>query len=362
MPFKYNRVIYFLTLDITLVGGVERMLSTLSRHIVLKDEFSVEIVSIFKSNQDVSFDFSEVKISYLSNKKFDISNFYKSLITYTTLIYSILFFKKRNAIYVSTFPSISFLFFLFKGSKNLIVSEHAQFNAHNSIFNFFRKLFYKNFKKIVLLTDKQYVLFSEFVSKENLLIIPNPINIVSQKSNRDSDKIVTVGRLVPEKGFDILIEIVDKLIKVKPQLKLVIVGSGPEKVNLFNRIKSLGLVENIEIIENETNVSRHLENSSVFVVTSLTESFGIAMLEALSVGVPVVAFDAGDGPKKMISDGNNGFLVPFGNNSLFEKKVLALLDSEVIIWNEFSKNAVNSSLMYDVNNVYLMWKDVFKNN
>ena len=356
-----NKKVVFLTLDITLVGGVERMLSTLARHIVLKDEFQVEIVSIFKSNQDTSFDFSDVKISYLLNKKFDISNFYKSLITYTRLIYSILFFKNENAVYVSTFPSISFLFFLFKGSKDLIVSEHAQFNAHNSTFNFFRKLFYKKFKKIVLLTDKQYVLFSEFVSKENLLIIPNPINIVSQKTNRDSNKIVTVGRLVPEKGFDILIDIVHKLIKVKPLLKLVIVGSGPEKANLFHRIESLGLVENIDIIENETNVSRHLENASVFVVTSLTESFGIAMLEALSVGVPVVAFDAGDGPKKMISDGNNGFLIPFRNNSLFEKKVLTLLDSEVITWNEFSKNAVNSSLMYEVNIVYLMWKDVFKN-
>jgi glycosyltransferase involved in cell wall biosynthesis len=354
---KIKKKVVFLTLDITLVGGVERMLSTLLPFFIKMNDFDVEIISIFNSKSNNYFNFQNIKISFLSNVNFDISTKFNSLKTYLILINKLILLSKKNdTIYVSTFPNISILFLLFKGSKNLIISEHAQFNAHNGFINRFRKLIYKTAKKITLLTVEQYNIFNKFCLSERLFIIPNPINQTILSLNRRSDSIITVGRLVPEKGYDIFIEAL-KCIKItKPNFKAIILGSGPEINNLLNLIFKYDLKDNVEIIENETDVFKYLSKSTVFVVTSYTESFGLAMLESLSIGIPVVAFDAGDGPKSLINDSYNGYLVPFGDIKQLEKKILNVFNLSEDEWSVLSNNAIKSSEQYYVQNIYTKWK------
>lgn len=354
---EIKKKVIFITLDITLVGGVERMLSTLLPFFVEMDEFNVEIISIFKSKSNNYFNFPNINIRFLSNEKFDISTKYNSLKTYILLVWKlVLLTKSKDTIYVSTFPNISILFLLLKGSKNLIISEHAQFNAHNGLVNQFRKYIYKSAKKITLLTADQYNIFKLFCLPERLFIIPNPINNTKISLNRRRDSIITVGRLVPEKGYDILINTLNCIKNTKPNFNTIILGTGPEKNNLLNLIHKYDLKNNVEIIENETDVYKFLANSTVFVVTSLTESFGLAMLESLSIGIPVVAFNAGDGPKSLIIDSYNGYLVPFGDVKQLEKKILDVLNLDDDAWNELSNNAIKSSEKYYVQNIYSQWK------
>ena len=354
---KIKKKVVFITLDITLVGGVERMLSTLLPYFVEMDDFDVEVISIFKSKSNNYFNFPKIKISFLTNVNFDISTKYNSLKTYFTLISKlILLTKRKDTIYVSTFPNISILFLLFKGSKNVIISEHAQFNAHNGFINQFRKHIYKLAKKITLLTVDQYNIFNKFCLLERLFIIPNPINQTKISLNRSRDSIITVGRLVPEKGYDILINTLNNIKISKQNFNAIILGSGPEMNNLLDLIYKYDLKNNVKIIENETNVFKFLAKSTVFVVTSLTESFGLAMLESLSIGIPVVAFDAGDGPKSLIIDSYNGYLVPFGDIKQLEKKILYLFNLDDAEWNVLSNNAIKSSEKYYVQNIYSKWK------
>jgi glycosyltransferase involved in cell wall biosynthesis len=354
---KIKKKVVFITLDITLVGGVERMLSTLLPFFVEMNDFEVEVISIFKSKSKNYFNFQNIKISFLTNINFDISTKFNSLKTYLILISKlILLSKRKDTIYVSTFPNISILFLLFKGSKNLIISEHAQFNAHNGFVNRLRKFIYKTAKKITLLTVEQYNIFNKFCLSERLFIIPNPINHTILSLNRRRDTIITVGRLVPEKGYDIFIETLKNIKISKPNFKATILGSGPEINNLLNLVFKYDLMDNVEIIENETNVFKFLSKSTVFVVTSFTESFGLAMLESLSIGIPVVAFDAGDGPKILINDSYNGYLVPFGDIRQLEKKILEVLTLSDDEWSVLSKNAIKSSEQYYVQNIYSKWK------
>ena len=356
---KSKKKIFFLTLDITLIGGVERMLSTLLPFFVEMNDFEVEIVSVFNSRNINKFYFKNINIKFLSDEKFNRNTKLLSLRTYFVLFKKIIFFKfSNNAIYISTFPNISVLLLIFKRSKNIIISEHAQFNAHSTLFNKLRKIVYKNAKKITLLTKEQYSIFEKFCQPHALTIIPNPINPISIKLQTRKFSIITVGRLVPEKGFNMLIKVLSNLKKSIPNFNAIIIGSGPEKNNLLNLINNLELNDNIQIIENETNVYKYLSFSSIFVVTSLTESFGLAMLEALSIGIPVVAFDAGDGPKNLVLNKFNGFLVKFGDLTDLKLKILEILEMSDNEWKQYSNNAIFTSQPYHVENIYSRWKSL----
>jgi len=141
-----------------------------------------------------------------------------------------------------------------------------------------------------------------------------------------------------------------------PNIQVEILGNGPEKNNLLDFMNEYDLNSTVKIIENVTNVEQYLSKAKVFVVTSITESFGLAMLESLSNGIPVVAFDAGDGPKSLIIDNYNGYLVQFGYVKQLENKILDMYNSNDIEWDFLSKNAIKSSEKYYVQNIYSKWK------
>ncbi len=356
-----NKIV-FLTLDITLVGGVERMLANLTKYLSNETNYNVEIYSFFKSHTTPQFNFDYVNIKYLTHSKFSLINLSKSLKSYFSILFSILFLKtKNNEIYVSTFPNISVLFLLFKRNKNLIITEHAEFNAHNIYFNLFRKQIYRKAKIITVLTKNQKDIFDQFCNPEIVYVVPNPISKQTLQCNRSNNYIITVGRLVEVKGFEYFINAISILSKDFPDISAYIIGDGPEFIRLNNLIKSLNLGKNLKIINNETDIYKYLIKSSVFVVTSITESFGMAILESLSVGLPVVAFDAGDGPKNLIQNEYNGYLVPFGNIDLLTNKIKYIYTSDKDDWNTFSKNALLSSKCFEVSNVINKWNIIFNN-
>lgn len=358
MQKKYNKKkLIFLTLDITLIGGVERMLSTLIPYIKYKNDYNVEIISFFNSNNAFKFNFEDISLKYYSSSKFDISTKINSFLTYFRLLLSVLKLKKdKNTIFISTFPNISIFYLLFRGNNNLIITEHAQFDAHNKFVNNIRVLLYKKALYITVLTYDQYLVFSNFCNPSCIYIIPNPIDDSQLKATYSSQNIISVGRLVPEKGYDKFIKSLSIVRKSIPHFKALIIGSGPEKGYLLNLIESLNLNKYIQIIENETNVIKYLVNSKVFIVTSSTESFGLAMLESLSVGVPIVSFDAGVGPKSLLINNYNGFLVAHGDVELLSENILKILNLNETEWNILSVNAKKSSENYNINKIYPLWK------
>ena len=346
--------LHILTLDITLIGGVERMISVVAPGINGDAQYGVEIISLFNSHNKQRFDFGEIKITYLSNTTFSLKSKLATVWSYFNLFKSLLFLQtNKNDIYISTFPNISIFFLLLKGNQNLIVSEHSQFNAHNRLANKFRKYLYKQAKIITVLTPQQKKIFDEFCDPQKVYILPNPINQPAESRVHERNQILAIGRLVTVKGFNYFIDAIKIIISNTILVDSIILGSGPEKENLRKLIEEKEISNSLKIIEGETDVFKYLAHASVLVVTSSSESFGMAILEALSVGVPVVSFDAGDGPKNLIIDGVNGYLVPFGDTKELSNKIQELINSPN--WSKFSVAAKMSARQYYIAEVVKKW-------
>lgn len=121
---------------------------------------------------------------------------------------------------------------------------------------------------------------------------------------------VAVGRLVHQKGFDLLLRSFAMSAPSLPTWRLRIVGDGPEEPALRALAESLGVGARVELTGGKERPWEHLPEDGVFVLSSRFEGFPNALLEAMAMGLPPVAFDCPSGPAEIIDHGHNGLLVP----------------------------------------------------
>lgn len=181
----------------------------------------------------------------------------------------------------------------------------------------------KRFKKIVLLTEgnrKEWHL-------KNLAVIPNPIPFESnQVSSLENKKVMAVGSYSYNKGYDLLLEIWSKVEKNFPAWELHIYGKGTHD-NLHSIAKDLNL-KNIHFHAPVPEIEKEYLNSSLLVLPSRSEGFGMVLIEAMGFGLPVVSFDCPNGPADIISDGEDGFLIEKENVDMFAKQVIVLMKDD----------------------------------
>jgi glycosyltransferase involved in cell wall biosynthesis len=144
-----------------------------------------------------------------------------------------------------------------------------------------------------------------------------------------NEKAIAVGRLVYEKGFDYLIEAWALVAEKYPSWELNIYGNGNQKNILNQLIKNKNLEKRIHICEPESNIQeKYREHSMLIFPTRFLDSFGMVIIEAMSLGLPVISFDAPCGPKDLITDGVNGFLVKTGDIYTLSEKIIRLIETE----------------------------------
>lgn len=166
--------------------------------------------------------------------------------------------------------------------------------------------------------------------------------------NDNESLIGFVGRLSEEKGVNYLIEAAVMLKQISADFKLVIVGDGPKKSELICLANSKGLDQEVIFTGFQNDIEKWLPAFDVFVLPSLTEGTPMALLEAMSTGIPVIASAVGGVPN-ILENGINGFLVTPGNsNELCEK--MALLLSDPILCELIAKEAEKTiNEKFDVN-------------
>jgi glycosyltransferase involved in cell wall biosynthesis len=120
--------------------------------------------------------------------------------------------------------------------------------------------------------------------------------------------VISVGRLVREKGVDILLKAMGLVVVGEPSVRLTVVGDGPERQSLERLCSCLKLDDHVSFVGYQTNVGAWLAGASVFVMPSRSEGMGIAAVEALAAAVPVVCSSAG-GLKEVVEDGSSGLVV-----------------------------------------------------
>jgi len=143
-------------------------------------------------------------------------------------------------------------------------------------------------------------------------VVPNPVLAPppSTVMSADPPVIVAMGRLVPQKGFDMLLDAFAPVAGRHPGLRLEIWGEGPERAGLEGHRDELGLRSRVSFPGITPNADEVLRRASVFVLSSRREGFPMVLGEAMANGVPSVSFDCPSGPRELIRDGIDGLLVP----------------------------------------------------
>jgi len=201
----------------------------------------------------------------------------------------------------------------------IVVSEHIDPRQlpPGGIWNTLRRWTYSWASAVVVLTAELRDVLAEFVDVSRLHVIPNPALPVKENTDLSipfdlpSPFVVAMGRLRPQKGFDYLLDAFART--VDSSWSLVILGEGAERERLEAQIEKLGLKSRVFLPGTVDEPKAVLQKAELFVLSSRFEGFPMVVLEAMSCGLPVICFDCPTGPSDIISDGNDGVLVPLGD-------------------------------------------------
>ena len=192
------------------------------------------------------------------------------------------------------------------------------------------------------------------VEERKIKVIYNSVSKIDiNKENKNSNLIISVGRLVSWKGFDLLIEIMPELLKINPDFKLLICGSGPAKQNLQNLISKLKLENNVEIKKlSHQKVLKYLSKSEIFVLNTGYEGLSHAILEAMFVGTPIITTNIGGNPE-LIKNNESGILIEYNSESSGEqlKNAILKLHNNRELQQEFIQNAKKDLDKFDFENM-----------
>ena len=140
---------------------------------------------------------------------------------------------------------------------------------------------------------------------------------------------------------------------------LQIIGSGEEKENIINYIEG-NKIKNVELIPHTSKIEEYYREAELFVFTSKMEGFGMVLLEAMSYGIPCISFDCPSGPRDIINNEVNGFLVPCYDKSKFSNYIYKYVTSNQSIKENFSRGAKETIIQWDNNEIINKWVDVFR--
>ncbi|MBF6648733.1 glycosyltransferase family 4 protein [Methylobacter sp. BlB1] len=241
--------------------------------------------------------------------------------------------KEQNPDFVLSFMSkYNILTILAASNLNLKVFVSDRSNPKKQLpflISFLRKITYRFAHGIVAQTSLAKSVLEENTGNRNIVVIPNPLKAVSVCENIEKDKIIlNVGRLVEEKGQKYLLE---ALTKIKDtEWKIAILGDGPLYDQLKEQAEKLGLSDRVIMPGVVNEIDHWLTKASVFAFPSVSEGFPNALVEAMAAGLPCVSFDCDAGPRDIIIDGKNGYLVPVRDVEVFASRLETLINNAAI--------------------------------
>ena len=217
-------------------------------------------------------------------------------------------------------------------------------------------------KKVKLL-DRFVVLTHEdatyWKGLTNLMVIPNPITINAEYHTECNKKqAIAVGRYTYQKGFDLLISAWGIVFKKYPEWKLSIYGGG-NREDFQKMIKEFGLQNVVRCEGPVSNISEKYQNNSIFVLSSRFEGLPLVLMEAMSIGLPPVAFTCPCGPRDIIHDDEDGILCENGNIQQLADGICKLIEDENLRKEMGHKAAINIQ-RYSLDNIMQQWDHLFK--
>ena len=357
-------------------GGIEKCISNVAN--LLCNDYEIEILCTYKLYDEPKYPIDQkVKITYLTDVKpnrkelIDALKHFRliRLIKESFKAIKVLHLKKKSMvetlkthksdIYIST--RIYFNNILGKfGNGEKIGWEHNHHHDDQKYIKSFTKSC-MNLDKVILVSKELTNFYGYSFENKKLnckcIYIPNFISITSNLlTNLKGNKLISVGRLSKEKGFVDLIDVFRLIDMENGDCELNIVGDGLELNNINKKIVDLNLTRKINLLgyKDQEEINNLYVDSCLYLMTSYTESFGLVLVEAMSYGVPCIAYSSAEGARDIIVNDYNGYLIDNRNEHEMAKKVLELLNNREKLA-ELSRNARFSSQNFNAESAKKYW-------
>jgi len=202
-----------------------------------------------------------------------------------------------------------------------------------------------------------------FVAAERVYVIPNPVRPPPPVRSRPDAlgnrcTVIAVGRLTPQKGFDLLLNAFARAALPLTAWQLVILGEGPERPALEAQIRMLGLEHNVLMPGVVADPERWLQHAELFVLSSRFEGFPNALLEGMSCGLAVVAFDCPSGPGEIIRTEQTGLLIPPADTDALTAAIARLARDPDLSRRLGTAAALDVAQRFNLNRVAELWEAV----
>ncbi len=181
-----------------------------------------------------------------------------------------------------------------------------------------RALAARRYDAVVVLTDADRQAWQTHHphARAQIVTLPNPLGIAMPNTppdHGDERCILAVGRLVPEKGFDRLIDAWARIAPDAPGWQVNIVGDGPLRDDLLAQARSAGVGDTVKVLPAVSDIAQHYARASIYCLPSRRESFGLVLIEAKAYAVPIVAYAADAGPRALLNDEVDSLVVDDGD-------------------------------------------------
>ncbi|MCV9930881.1 glycosyltransferase family 4 protein [Flavobacterium sp. LS1R47] len=341
-------------------GGVQRVLAVKTNYLIEKFNYEVYIITQNKGNEKLFFEFNhQIKFYDILLKSNKVSN----LLRYKVELQKYIRIIQPDCIIVCDFALKSFSIPLLVNTKVPIV-----FEVHGSRFNEYRKSHffglsnkfkyrYRNycashFLYFVALSDES---LNEW-SVKNSVVISNPLWVgINLFSDLNAKKVIAVARHSYEKGIDRLLEIWEIVMQKHPDWILEIYGKQNEDLALQNLAKKLKIEKNVVFLNPVKSIQQKYNEASILVMTSRNEALPMVLIEAMACGLPSIAYDCPVGPRAIIQNNENGFLIEDGNKDSFVDKLCLLIEDKNLRI-KMGKKAIKSIEKYDLDTIMNQWK------
>ncbi|WP_188187903.1 glycosyltransferase family 4 protein [Nonomuraea sp. SYSU D8015] len=268
--------------------------------------------------------------------------------------------KLRDGVLVTTRPALN-LISARRTPRSVIrvAQEHMNLSAYPETIRREIARHYGRLDAVTVLTRTNRLEYQRLLPRTPIVQIPNALHKVDQERSRQVDPVVVAaGRLVPQKGFDLLIQAFAQVVAEHPEWRLRIFGTGPRRGELAGLVEQYGLGGHVALPGRTDQLDRELTEASVYALSSRFEGLPMVMIEAMTHGLPVVAFDCPTGPGDVLTDGVDGVLVPPRDVDALAaalKRVVA--DRQLRV--RMGRQAVKTSRAYAPELVMPLWEDLF---
>jgi glycosyltransferase involved in cell wall biosynthesis len=346
-------------------GGVARVLAIKANYLVENLGYEVHILTQNNGNSPLFYSFNDKIMLHDMVLRGSKLNF---LWQYKKALYALSERINPDLIVVADNGLKGYLVPILLGKKTPIIFEmhgtkfiEEKENRNSLILKYVLSLKYKykdfcvkKFDKVVFLSKESSL---EWKVK-NGVIISNPLWFSNDRNaSLKAKKAIAVGRHSYEKGLDRLVLIWKKVVEIHPEWILTIYGKSKDNFSLKQLVEKLN-IDNVIFCSPVENIDQKYLEASICLMTSRFEGFGMVLIEAMASGLPCVAYDCPCGPRSIINNNKNGFLIENGDEDSFVRAIGALIENENLRI-EIGKEAKEDSNKYNVDAIVQTWHAFF---